>query len=686
MFWKKIKSTRWPEVAFLTAISALVYLPRLPWLTFNKDDWYFLYDGFVVGPKAFIDITLHTRPARGPLYELLFSLYGIHPLPYHLTLYFLRLLGALGALWLFHLLWPKHRGSNLFMALFFLIFPGFLWWLGAFEFQPYVLSVGLQAFSMVFTLKSIGSDVLWKRLAWLAGAFLFGWGCLALVEYAIGMEAFRILCVYLYVRQRSPQPDLGKLLLKTVRSAAVFLLIPVGFVIWYQFFFENWRKAQEAGAQLSQLFSSPLTGLWWLVRLFESVLNVSLLAWAVPFYENYFAGRLGDILFAALFAGAAIVIVWLVDRSMRRAEEARDDADRDRGGRWQMDAVLIGLLGTLAGVLPIVVANRSVTFDRYSQYVLPASLAGVVWMGGIVYSIFPKSTRSLVVSALVGIAALTHHAVASQALAQEKAIRDFWWQVTWRAPSIRTDSTLVAVYPDVDYADGDEVVWGPANFIYHPERQAQMPVVVPISAARMEPATITNIAMSAKDYQKVDLVVKDVTLNYYFGNILLLARSSAGSCVHAIDRRWPDLSTADDAFVIASSSKSNVENILPAATSPVPPKTLFGSEPAHDWCYYYQRADLARQGGDWQAVARLAQEAQKLGLHPNDQIEWMPFLQAYAYLGDAQGVKEISRKINTVDFYRYQACQTLGGMDKNGYPLPPDMVQLSAELFCPSRK
>lgn len=686
MFWKKIKSTWWLEVAFLTAISALVYLPRVPWLTFNKDDWYFLYDGFVVGPKVFIDITLHTRPVRGPLYEFLFSLYGIHPLPYHLTLYFLRLVGALGALWLFHLLWPKQRQPNFFMALFFLIFPGFLWWLGAFEFQPYVLSIGLQIFSIAFTLKSIGSDVLWKRLAWVVSAFLSGWGYLSLVEYAIGMEVFRFLCVYLYIRQQSAQPDFGKLLLKTIRSSLIFFLVPLGFIIWYQFFFENWRKAQEAGTQLSQLFSSPLTGLWWLVRLFESTLNVSLLAWAVPFYENYFAGRLSDILFGVLFAGAAIVIVLLANRTMYHADESQNDADNNARNFWRIDAILFGLLGTIAGVLPIVVANRSVTFERYSHYALPASLAGVVFVGGIVYSVFPRTVRSFVISILVGVAALTHHAVASQALAQEKTIRNFWWQVTWRAPSIRTDSTLVAVYPDIDYADGDEVVWGPANFIYHPERQVRMPVAVPISAARMEPATSTNIVMSAKDYQKVDLVVKDVVLNYYFGNILLLARSSAGSCVHAIDRRWPDLSIADDAFVIASSSKSNVENILPTSSPPIPPKVLFGGEPVHDWCYYYQKADLARQQGDWQAIARLDEEVQKLGFHPNDQIEWMPFLQAYAYLGDVDKVKEISKKINTVDFYQYQACKILAAMDQNGYPLQPDMIQLSDELFCPSGK
>src|SRR6185295_10860947 len=196
MFLKKTKNTRLAEISFLAFISGLTYLPRIGELTYYRDDWYFLYDALVIGPRALIEIALHTRPIRGPLYELYFSLFGLNPLPYHIILYITRLVGGIGALWLFNLLWPQKRHANFFMAVLFLLFPGFLWWVAGFEFQPYVLSVTLQAFSIAFTLKAISSETASKRLGWTIAALLSGWAYLALVEYAIGMEAFRLLCVY----------------------------------------------------------------------------------------------------------------------------------------------------------------------------------------------------------------------------------------------------------------------------------------------------------------------------------------------------------------------------------------------------------------------------------------------------------------------------------------------------------
>ncbi len=208
MFWKKIKLTWWPEIIFLTIISALVYLSQVGKLSFHSDDWYFIYNGLVLGPKAFIDLTLHTRPIRGPLYELLFSLYGINPLPYNLTLYFWRLLGGVGTLWLFTLLWPRQRQANFFLTTLFLLFPGFLWWVSGFEFQPYVLSLTLQVFSIVFTLKAVTADLLWKRVVWALSAIVSGWGYLAMVEFSIGMEAFRIIAVFLLLKHNHPQVGL----------------------------------------------------------------------------------------------------------------------------------------------------------------------------------------------------------------------------------------------------------------------------------------------------------------------------------------------------------------------------------------------------------------------------------------------------------------------------------------------
>ncbi len=677
---KKLTQTRWFEIILLALISGLTYLPRIADLTYYRDDWYFLYDALVVGPRALIEIALHTRPIRGPLYALYFSLFGLNPLPYHIVMYLTRMLGGLGALWLFNLLWQKNRRANFFMAVLFVLFPGFLWWVAGFEFQPYVLSVGLQAFSIAFTLKAISSDSMSKRLGWTVAALLSGWVYLALVEYAIGMEAFRLICVYLYVRRKNTQSVFIASASQTLKTGAPHLLVPIVFLIWYQFLFDNWRKAQDAGTQFSALFSSPITMLWRTVETARSWLNVSLFAWVVPFYQNFYGNRLRDIVIGLLFAAFVIFFVYVANRYMNTTDSREENESTST--LWQRELLWVGLLGTLGGVLPIVLANRVVTFERISQYTLPASLTGVIFLGGLIYSVFPKNFRAIILSGLVGLAVLSHHGLAAQAVNEERTISEFWGQVIWRAPDLRSGTTLVVIYPDIYYLEGNDVVWGPANFIYHPDAQEKMPVDIPMPASRLEQDSILQIINGTKSFEQTDLVIKFVHTITDYRNQLIITQPSQDSCVHALDPRWPDLSVNDQSFVHAAYQHSKIENIVTDSNFHELPAYGFGAELPHEWCYYYQKADLARQQGDWEEVVRLGDEAQKLEFHPNDQIEWMPFLQAYAFFGNEKQVKVLSTRINTEPFYRQLACKNLNAMAEHGYPLTPEMQSKADELFC----
>ncbi len=675
---KKLSQTRWFEILMLTLISGAAYLPYVGRFTYYRDDWYFLYDALVIGPRALIEIALHTRPIRGPLYALYFLIFGLDPTPYHVMMYFTRLLGGLGALWLFSLLWPRQRQTHFFLAVLFVLFPGFLWWVAGFEFQPYVLSVSLQVFSIAFTLKAISSKAASRRIAWTASALLSGWAYLALVEYAIGMEAFRLLCVYLYVRRKNPEYRFGSALQQTLKLAHLHLLVPIVFLIWYQFLFDNWRSAQDAGTQLSNLFSSPVNLLWLLVNSIRSTLNVALFAWAVPFNQNFYDNRLRDILMGLAYAAVAVMLVYLAHRALKNETEP----DEDPVTLAHVDLLWVGLLGTFAGILPVILANRVVVFDRISQYSLPASLAGVIFLGGLVVSLFPKTLQRMVLAGLVGLAVLAQHGLAAQAAREEKLITDFWWQVVWRAPQIRPGTTLVVIYPGINYAEGNDVVWGPANFIYSPEKQERMPVHVPIAASRLEADSILEILNANREFEQTDIVIKNTYMVLDYESQLILSQPAAGSCVRALDPRWPDLSIHDPSFIHASARNSEVESIVVDGTAPTPLEAVFGPEPARDWCYYYQKADLARQRGDWDEIVSLAEEAEKLGLHPNDQVELMPFLQAYAFLGDPKQVKGISTRINTERFYKQQACRNLSAMAEFGYPLSPEMARHVNELFC----
>jgi hypothetical protein len=104
-----------------------------------------------------------------------------------------------------------------------------------------------------------------------------------------------------------------------------------------------------------------------------------------------------------------------------------------------------------------------------------------------------------------------------------------------------------------------------------------------------------------------------------------------------------------------------------------PPTGIFGAEPERSWCYYFQKADLALQMGDWRGVAKLGDQAQKAGYSPNNPQEWIPFIQGYAR---ASRWKEAVQK--TLQVYRVnfrvgpRLCRIWDGLEAEGSP-PAEM-------------
>ena len=224
--------------------------------------------------------------------ELFFGIYyllfGPQPLAYHIGAYVWRLLGAYSALWLFHLLWPRQRVANFSMALLFVIYPGFLWWPQGIEYQPMIASLCLHTFSIALTLAAIQSTHKTTQIFLGAGSILTGLTAIALVDYAIGMEAFRILCIFLLITSTQRDLTFIRKIIQTIRASLIPLTIPLLFIIWKIFLFTGDRKATDISFQISDLLRAPLeTSLLWGQHLFTSTLNVSLLAWWTPLKQYY---------------------------------------------------------------------------------------------------------------------------------------------------------------------------------------------------------------------------------------------------------------------------------------------------------------------------------------------------------------------------------------------------------------
>jgi hypothetical protein len=61
------------------------------------------------------------------------------------------------------------------------------------------------------------------------------------------------------------------------------------------------------------------------------------------------------------------------------------------------------------------------------------------------------------------------------------------------------------------------------------------------------------------------------------------------------------------------------------------------------WCYFYEKADLARQYGDWTSVIRYWNEAKSKGYRPQHGFEFIPFIEGDAILGDWEKAFQLTR-------------------------------------------
>ena len=492
----KVKSKWWIEILSLALISALIYLVNINQFTYFRDDWYYAYDGYIAGPSIFKVMFNSDRPARGLFFGIYYLLFGPQPLPYHIGAYVWRLLGAYSALWLFHLLWPRQRVANFSMALLFLIYPGFLWWPQGIEYQPMIASVCLYTFSIALTLAAIKSKHKITQVFLWAGSILTGLTAIALVDYAIGMEAFRIFCIFLLIASTQRSLSFSRKVSLTIRASLIPLTIPLIFIIWKIFIFKGDRKATDISFQLSGLIHAPKETIsLWGERLYTSTLNVSFLAWWTPLKQHYSYLQQKDILPGFLIAMIAIALFLL---TLHFITDSNPDTQTQAGFKSDSNlpstAIWLGLAGVIFSLLPVIMANRFVIFKAYSHYALPASLAAVILVIGLIHSLPYRKIQLILMSLLIGVSALTHRALAIKVTNEQETIRNFWWQVYWRIPKIEEGTTLAVYYPNLHYGEDTDIVWGPANFLYYLQLQPEVErVKYKLAGTKLDKTGIQNV-------------------------------------------------------------------------------------------------------------------------------------------------------------------------------------------------
>ena len=647
----------WFGTLFLTLLGAVTYLPFAARMGYINDDWYLMFDGYVGGASFFHNVFSVDRPLRGWVMQAAFAVFGLNPLYYHLSAFLFRVISAVALFWIGNQLWQRRPLYNWIAALLFLVYPGFLSQVNPIDYQSQLFSLACGMLSVALTLKALQTDSPTVRWAYIIASAALAWVYLGLVEYFLGFEALRFAMIGILHLRKPEQPVIARLKSALVTSLP-FLAGAGGFLIWRLFFFEAERKATDVNLQLSSLFESPLTALWWLNYLIQDVFKVIMVAWTVPLNLFGFSLRLRDAFVGFGLAALAVAVLLVF---LRQGNAKTGDEETSQSSSEMREQIWLAFITIVACLVPVILVNRHVTIPDYSRYAL-APAVGVGLLFSVIFErVNSTSLRAGLIAFLLGVSVLTHHGNAVRVADETEATRNFWWQVAWRAPKIQDGVTLIVLYPGSPLSE-DYFIWGPANFIYYPEKQDANPLTIKLPAAVLDGSTVTQITTNGgveTPLRRGNYLERD------FGNVLVMTQSSADSCVRFINGKSPELNSFDDGRIVMVAPYSKLEAVVTEGEIPAVPLEIFGAEPERGWCYYYQQADLARQRGDWSEVTTLLDEALDKGYYPNDPLEWIPFMQAYAVQGNVDEISKMTKLVILDKYLRLQVCNNMKYLARN---------------------
>jgi len=677
IWFKSFKESRFFYPALLLFAAGLIYLFLVNRIGFFYDDWYLIFDGHAQGPAYYHEVFLADRPARAYLQAAAYLLFKDQVVYYKLLSFAFRYFSSLALFLTLNLVWSKNKHANFLAAFFFLVYPGFLKQVSSIDYMAHMASLCFAILSIVFSIKATLAISRLSRVGYLLAAILLGWIYLGLMEYYIGLEFLRLLMIWVVTRNGMVNPA-RKTLINAVLKWSPYSLIPIGFLVWRLFFFTSTREATNVDAQVGVLLTSPFyISLWWFKNLMLSFFSTVFFAWLVPFYL-YFTLRLKDAITVIGMSTGLVILVLFLLNSKWNGKDRSGSPPKPIDSEWTRIFLLGGILAVLVGLIPVIISNRAVNLDEYSRYTLPSLPGAVMILTALLYQINSKQARLIVVGIIFFFASATHLANAINYADQSEALRKFWWQVSWRAPQFQPGTTLTSIYPSTPTSQ-DYLIWGPANLIYYPQRQDGSPVHVQLPALILNNSTLPGFLAQTGDSEytkRGNLVHTDNR------SLLVMAQASDSTCVRLLDGKAPELSAEDNPLIMLVAINSKLERVLVDGPSTTPPQSIFGAEPKHTWCYYYEKADLARQSKDWSEVIHLMQEAKKNGYGPLERVEWMPLLEAYVATSQVDQLTPFVSIMGDIPFIRRQTCQLLTKAARENNPPDPEMQASIGETFC----
>lgn len=319
----------------------------------------------------------------------------------------------------------------------------------------------------------------------------------------------------------------------------------------------------------------------------------------------------------------------------KRVNDDQAEGNPRRDTLWLLG---LGAILLMLGGVPFWLTNVPISLG------FPANRATLSFMLGACFfligliELLPLRVKYLVAVLLVSLSAGRQFLWAVDYMRDWNSHRNLFWQMTWRAPALEK-GTMVLINENLEYY-ADNSLSAALNWIYAPDNHTDVMDYVLFyptnrSALSLTPGTPVEFDFLAGRYH--GSTSQAVVFYYSPPRCLRLLDPE----IDSINKMIPDDSLLRDAALLSSTRPISNQ---PIARMP----DVYGTEPTHGWCYYFQKADLARQMGDWETVTKLGDAAFALDDYPNDPVERFVFIEGYAHTADWKKAVELSQASHKV--------------------------------------
>ncbi|MEW5869944.1 MAG: hypothetical protein AB1894_11755 [Chloroflexota bacterium] len=589
----------------LLALSLLSYAPLSAALGIHWDDWPSLWFLNYWGPTVFPQVFSVDRPVQGWLFILTTGLLGDSMFAWQIFGILVRCLGGL-MLWLtLRALWPNHPQQVTWVAFLFLVYPGFTHQYIPITYSHILLILALFLFSLYTMLLAQRQPRRFWPLTLLSLAASAA--SMITLEYYVGLELLRPVLLWM-VQSETTAASLRQRLL---RAWLPYTLPLIAFVAWR---LANPTPRAEV-LIIDHLLASPFATLRTLFKtIFQDMYEASLLAWSrVLDFSKLLRLDIGLLL---AFLAIVLVTAWLAYRFLTALGEESNSSQVVYPKRsWGLQAILVGLFALAVSGLPIwsTELHMELAFP-WDRFTLPMMLGVSLIFAGLVALLASKPAHSLlVISLATGLAAGAHFRTALGYQQDWQAQKAFFWQLAWRAPHIQPGTALLTTKLPFTYST-DNSLTAPLNWIYANQNQPDFQLAYLLFDIE---SRLGGGLPSLEPDQPIDETFRIAPFHGDTSQVVLIIYQPP-DCLRIVEPSI-DLYTPNKPSLVRKALPLSRPELVSSEGNPDPLVTqFFGPEPKHDWCYYFEKADLARQAGDWQQVAELGSQV----INPDQVFAW----------------------------------------------------------------